>query len=130
MLHMLPCPEKWTGRHCAFCMEGTEIAIGFHPDARPNARIKFGGERPQRRDDIKDVTVENVFAENCMTAIRFLSITAAICLDAARDCHTLLFDETDGVTHRLETKDDTLLVDHFTELTVHSRKLYNEGELI
>ncbi len=62
------------------------------------------------RDDIEDITIENIYAENCHTIIRMLSITAAIrniriknvyagfrCYainaDAARYCRTPLFKD-------------------------------------
>lgn len=64
------------------------------------------------RDTIEDITFENIFAENCHTIIRILSVTAeiknirfknifggfrchAINADAARHCRTPLFQEND-----------------------------------
>ena len=64
------------------------------------------------RDTIEDITFENIFAENCHTIIRILSVTAeiknirfknifggfrchAINADAARHCRTPLFQEDD-----------------------------------
>ncbi len=64
------------------------------------------------RDAIEDITFENIFAENCYTVIRMLSVTApirnikfkniyagyryyVINADGARYCRTPLFDEKD-----------------------------------
>ena len=64
------------------------------------------------RDGIEDITFENIFAENCYTVIRMLSVTApiknirfrniyagyryyVINADGARYCRTPLFDECD-----------------------------------
>ena len=64
------------------------------------------------RDTIEDITFENIFAENCHTIVRILSVTAeiknihfknvfggfrcyAINADAARYCRTPLFKEED-----------------------------------
>lgn len=64
------------------------------------------------RDTIEDITFENIFAENCHTIIRMLSVTAeiknirfknifggfrcnAINADGARHCRTPLFEESD-----------------------------------
>lgn len=92
------------------------------------------------RDAIEDITFENIYAENCLTVIRMLSVTApirnirfkniyggfhgnAINADAARYCRTPLFKEEDYPNGVGEIRD--IYIENFT--CVPSEKYTEEG---
>ena len=87
------------------------------------------------RDTIEDITFENIFAENCHTIIRILSVTAeiknirfkniiggfrchALNADAARHCRTPLFEEDDYPNGVGKISD--ICIENFTCYPVHT----------